>query len=48
MADLKKTIDRVDSDIILARQERDRAIINERRTKDQMKVWSALSTDMSR
>jgi hypothetical protein len=48
MADLKKTIDRVDSDIILARQERDRAIISERRTKDQMKVWTALSTDMSR
>jgi hypothetical protein len=48
IADLKKTIDRVDSDIILARQERDRAIISERRTKDQMKVWTALSTDMSR
>jgi hypothetical protein len=48
MADLKKTIDRVDLDIIVARQERDRAISNERLTKDKMKVWSALTTDMSR
>ena len=48
IADLKKTIDRVDSDIILARQERDQAIINERRTRDKMKVWTAISTDMSK
>jgi hypothetical protein len=47
MADLKKTIDRVDLDIIVARQERDRAISNERLTKDKMKVWTAISTDLS-
>jgi hypothetical protein len=48
MLELTKELADKDSDLLVARQERDRAIINERRTKDQMKVWSALSTDMSR
>lgn len=48
MLELTQEIANKDSDLLVARQERDRAIINERRTKDQMKVWSALSTDMSR
>jgi hypothetical protein len=48
MLELTQEIADKDSDLLVARQERDRAIINERRTKEQMKVWTALSTDMSK
>lgn len=48
ISELHDTIQRSDAERDHARQERDRAIINERSTKDKMKVWTALSTDVSR
>ena len=47
MAELKDDIQRVESERDNARKERDRAITNEQLTRDKMKVWTALSTDMS-
>lgn len=48
MAEIKSDIQRVESERDHARQERDQAIINERRTRDKMKVWTAISTDVSK
>lgn len=46
--ELNQDIANMNSDLILARQERDQAIIKEKRTMEKMKVWTAMSTDMSR
>lgn len=48
MAELKNDIQRVESERDHARQERDQAIINEKRTREKMKVWTAISTDISK
>jgi hypothetical protein len=48
MADLKKTIDRVDAERDQARQERDHARNSEQNMKSKMKVWRALTEDTTR
>lgn len=45
LAELKEQIAQANIERDNARQERDRARINEQRTNDKMKVWRALSTD---
>ena len=48
MSELKNDIQRVESERDQAKRQRDQAIENEKHMKDKMKVWTAISTDMSK